>query len=59
MYKDCIKNTEECLDKKSTHYFMVHMTQKEWEKLCEGNTIKKHQFNMIKRRDKNERVGKS
>lgn len=46
---DCTNKTD-CKDKKSLHYFMCHMTQKEFEKKfieCMKKEQENYQFNKI------------
>lgn len=39
----------DCHDKKSTQYFMCHMTQEEWEELNKNHEVVEYQFNKVKR----------
>lgn len=42
---ECHKKSSDCEDKDSTHYFMCHMTQEDWEKRRGWSDIKKdHEF---------------
>ena len=38
-----------CHHKKSTHYFMCHMTQEEWEELNKNHDVVEYQFNKMNR----------
>lgn len=42
----------DCQDKKSTHYFMCHMTQEEWTNIIQDSfpygKLQNHTFNKIK-----------
>lgn len=47
------QNNPDCRDKDSTHYFMCHMTQEDWDKRRDLSDIKKaheflYHFNKIK-----------
>lgn len=47
---ECI--SDDCRDKKSTHYFMSHMTQEEWERLINEQFIDKvpqFKFNLCRK----------
>lgn len=44
-----VKDMADCEDKDSTHYFMCHMTQEEWdEKIKNYEIVKNYKFNKIK-----------
>jgi hypothetical protein len=47
-YDDVNLHTE-CVDKKSNHYFMCHMTQEEFNDLKKDIEIKPYEFNRIKK----------
>jgi hypothetical protein len=41
----CKAPCDDCQDKNSTHYFMCHMTQEDWEKRIGWSQVKKaHEF---------------
>ena len=49
-HSDRHPKTPDCEDKKSTHYFMFHMTQEEFEKMYVAKAEKPFEFNMIRKK---------